>query len=98
MSSSLMRAAVPDEPDRLLRNLSQWQHVGPHQSVGAILQRAVRELGVCPQAAARAAEALQIDTARPIGRLRRTELTQLAHTLHRHWRASQPRQPAASST
>lgn len=96
MQRSFIRPALLPEPDRLLQMLSQWQHVGPHDSVDAVLKRAVGQLRVCPGAVDEAMARLQIDKSRPIGRLRRTELTQLARTLHRHWRDSQPRQPAGS--
>jgi hypothetical protein len=97
MDRSLAYLALVADSDRLLQHLSQWQYVGPHESVGSVLHRTVERLGVCPVAVQRAIEGLRINTSQPIGRLRRTELIQLVRAIHRHWRRQpEPRQPAAS--
>lgn len=98
MQRSFLRGLLLAESDRLLQKLSQWQHLGPHESVDAVLKRTVEQLGVCPAAVDQVVGRLQIDTSQPVGRLRRTELVQLARTLHRQWRAGQPRQPAGSAS
>jgi hypothetical protein len=74
------------DADRLLEHLTVWQHLRPHDLVRNVLSRAERTLGLCPQAAAQAVQWLQLDVERAIGRLGRTELIQLARSLHRHWR------------
>ena len=69
--------------------LTDRQHLRPHLSVREVLEQATRELGCCPIAIARAAEWLNLDATRAIGRLRRSELLQLARAVHRFWH-SQP--------
>jgi hypothetical protein len=90
MDQSFLRRATTTDSDRVLEHLTQQQHLHPHNSVAAVLQRAEQELGICPLAMQRAVEWLQLDITRVIGRLGRTELTQLARSLHRHWRQSVP--------
>ena len=71
--------------DNLLSMLTTHQHLWPHEPVNTSLARAVDELGLCPAAVADSLAWLQLDAAKSIGRLRRTELMQLARTLHRYW-------------
>jgi len=48
---------------------------------------AVRQrLAICPDAVAQAVAWLQLDGRQSIGRLRRTELMQVAQSIHRFWR------------
>jgi hypothetical protein len=78
--------------DDILANLTQLQHLQPHRPLGRALADAADEVGFCPEAAARAVEWLGLDPAVSIGRLRRTELTQLARCIYRFWRQSAPAQ------
>ena len=86
------RLGSPD-PDDILRELSTRQHLVPHRPVGEALAAAAAEAGFCPAAAERALGWLQIDPAAKIGRLRRSELAQLAHSIYRFRRSS----PAADA-
>jgi hypothetical protein len=45
----------------------------------------VDRVGACPTVADRAMERLELGRDRPIGRLRRGELIQLARSMHRLW-------------
>ena len=54
-------------------------------------------MGICPGAVARAIEWLNVDPDASIGRLRRTELTQLARSIERFWRDSIAKQPEGVS-
>ena len=74
---------------KLLDVLTTGQYLSPHESVGGVLSRTVDCLGVCPAAINEAVRWLSIDPAMSIGRLRRTELTQLAQSVHRFWRQRQ---------
>src|SRR3954447_2204925 len=77
-----------DPPDSLVQLLTHRQHLRPHLSVREVLEQSTTELGCCPVAIERAVEWLNLDASRPIGRLRRSELLQLARSVHRFWRAS----------
>lgn len=74
--------------DRIADALTEQQYVGPHQRVGAALDAARARVGFCAAAGARALDALGLDPATTIGRLRRTELMQLARAIYRGWRHS----------
>ena len=95
MNRYLLRGLNHGECETLLDALGTRQHLQPHEPVSASLAALVECVGVCPQAVEQAATWLQIDAAQSIGRLRRTELTQLARSIHRYWRR-QPRAEARS--
>ena len=91
-SSDLDRPATAALPhllgvssDGLLAAYTTYQHLHPHRPLTQALADAGDALRVCPQAAEAALGWLQIDPTRPIGRLRRTELVQLARAVHRFW-------------
>ncbi len=86
MKRSLFRRLVSAEVDDLLGALSTAQYLDPHEPLARSLDRTADALGVCPQAVSHAVGWLAVDPATPIGRLRRTELTQLARSIHRFWR------------
>ena len=88
MDPTFMRFLAVGSAERIVDALSERQHLRPHQAIGEAVAAVGENLGVCPQAAAEAINSLHIDASRPIGRLRRTELTQLARTIHRLWRQS----------
>ena len=81
--------------EKLLDVLTTRQYLTPHERVADVLSRTVNCLGVCPAAVDEAVRWLSIDPAMSIGRLRRTELTQMAQSVHRFWRQRQ--QAAAES-
>ncbi|HEX3359174.1 MAG TPA: hypothetical protein VHS31_19500 [Tepidisphaeraceae bacterium] len=72
--------------EQILGILTRRQFTFPHTTLRQALDATIKEVGCCPDAIARALEWLQIDWEQPIGRLRRTELTQLARSIHRFWR------------
>ena len=76
------------EFENLLHLLTTRQHLWPHEPVSEALSHTVADLNVCPNAIAQSLERLHLDANHSIGRLRRTELMQLARTIHRYWRAS----------
>jgi hypothetical protein len=65
--------------------LTNRQHLRPHLSVREVMQQATEELGCCPQAIDRAIDWLKVDPNQSIGRLRRSELLQLARSVDRFW-------------
>jgi hypothetical protein len=91
-----MHDTSPSEFDQILGILTDRQHLAPHARIHEALERLVHELGVCPQAVEQSITWLQLDAGKSIGRLRRTELMQLARTIHRVW--TQRRSDVASMT
>jgi hypothetical protein len=73
------------DPDALLTYLSSRQHLHPHATVHEVLDATIGSMGCCPRAIDRALEWLGIERTRAIGRLRRSELVQLARAVHRFW-------------
>ena len=99
MMRSLFRRLASSGVDDLLDALTTQQYLSPHDPLSAALQRTADALGVCPQAVSHAVAWLQVDPATPIGRLRRTELMQLARSIHRFWRqATVAAAPSSSNT
>jgi len=90
MHRSLLRRILMSECQSLLDALSTRQHLRPHEPLGEALANVGAQLDVCPDAAAAALRWLDLDPMRSIGRLRRTELMQLARSVHRFWRQAQP--------
>jgi hypothetical protein len=88
MIRSLLRRLVSSGVDDLLDALTTQQYLSPHEPLAQALARMSDALGVCPQAVQHAVAWLQVDPSTPIGRLRRTELMQLARSIHRFWRQS----------
>jgi hypothetical protein len=83
--SYLHQLKTPDS-DEILDDLSTRQHLFPHRALSQVMAESAEEIGFCPGAAERAVEWLQLDGGTPIGRLRRTELAQLARCVYRFWR------------
>jgi hypothetical protein len=74
-------------PDNgIIELLTTRQHLRPHQPLREVLQAAMDELGCCPVAIERAVTWLDVDASKAVGRLRRTELVQLANSICRFWR------------
>ena len=83
--SYLRRLKTPDS-DQILDDLTARQHLFPHRALSQLLAESAAEIGFCPVAAERAIAWLQLDGGAAIGRLRRTELAQLARCVYRFWR------------
>jgi hypothetical protein len=86
MPGSKSRQSNEVDGDRILAELSTRQYLAPHRSLGEVLADAQRTLRFCPQAAAAGLRWLNLDSSMAVGRLRRTELIQLARSIHRFWR------------
>jgi hypothetical protein len=85
MDRAFFRPQAVADSDRLLERISQLQFLQPHVPVGTALDRLAETMAICPRAVSHAINWLKLDPTRSIGRLRRTELTQLARSLHRFW-------------
>jgi len=75
-------------PENILADLSTRQYLNPQRPLEQVLAEAQNELGFCPRAARTALDWLRLDSRRAIGRLRRSELIQLARCIHRFWKQS----------
>jgi hypothetical protein len=77
---------TPDvDSDALLGYLTSRQHLHPHAPVLQVLDQTIDVFGCCPNAVRRALPWLGIAPGTSIGRLRRSELVQLARAVHRFW-------------
>ena len=74
------------DADHILTDLTTRQFVNPHLTVRHTLAASAQQVGFCPRAAAHAVKWLEVESNQSIGRLRRTELVQLARSIHRFWR------------
>lgn len=81
---------VPSDVQSLLDALSVRQYLAPHEPTERALARVVDQLGVCPQAVEQGIRWLHLDRLQSVGRLRRTELMQLARAIHRFWLEQAP--------
>ena len=94
------RAAAKPVPgidaDEILRELTTRQHLAPHRPLADVVTELVERSGACPVAAERAMERLELDGARPIGRLKRGELIQFARGMYRLWAQALAAEAAAS--
>ncbi|MCC6423059.1 MAG: hypothetical protein IT447_06225 [Phycisphaerales bacterium] len=72
--------------ETILAFLTDNQFLHPHQPLNEVLQQSVQTTGVCPQAIEQTLQKLQLKTDQLIGRLRRSELIQLARGIHRNWK------------
>ncbi|HEY7087120.1 MAG TPA: hypothetical protein VH518_03465 [Tepidisphaeraceae bacterium] len=90
---------LPDvDSDAILKYLTHRQHIHPRQSIREALDETTELFGCCPEAIVRGITWLGIDPARTIGRLRRSELVQLAKAVHRFWMQNAAATVAASQT
>ena len=82
--SNIIRLQKIDS-DRILQDLTNRQHLRPHQTLGNALEAASEALGYCPLAAQTALLWLRLDGSATLGRIRRSQLAQLANSIHRFW-------------
>jgi hypothetical protein len=94
MNRWLFHRLLVNECESLLNDLSTRQYLHPHEPLREALARLESDVGVCPNANEAALQWLDLDGAKALGRLRRTELTQLARAIHRFWRQTAAPQPA----
>jgi hypothetical protein len=86
MNQPFLRQLAQTDFEKLLDSLTKRQFLHPHEPLANSLAATVQCVGVCPISIERAIGWLAIDPTLSIGRLRRTELTQLARSIHRFWR------------
>jgi len=85
MNRSFIRPAPIADSDAILNILTTRQHLSPHAPLDDVLRSVIDDLSCCPAAVQHATDWLKLNPAQPIGRLRRTELMQLAKAVHRFW-------------
>ncbi len=85
MDSYYLRSLMQNHSQRILRSLSDRQHLNPHQSLTRALKAAAEDLGFCPGAAENAMTRLKVSPEQSIGRMRREELSRLAEQINLFW-------------
>ena len=88
MNRPLLRRLNQSDFERVLEVLTTRQHLHPHDPVAAALAQTVSDVGVCPNSVEQSLKWLGLNPSIAIGRMRRTEIMQLARTVHRFWRAA----------
>ena len=94
MADPLNQQSLEGDADKILAVLVQRQYLRPHQTVTDVFA----DLKLCPVAVEQAIRWLGLDASRPIGRLRASQLGQLARCIQRLWdqgRANAQRSPQA---
>ncbi|QOV92026.1 hypothetical protein [Humisphaera borealis] len=92
----VLKARVPAyDADELLAALSERQFIRPHSSIGVALAELATRYSFCDLIPGRALAWLELDGSVAIGRLRRSELSQLSRCIHRFWRQTLHRQSAS---
>ena len=73
------------EIDQIASEITQQQHLRPHQTIAEAIERAQVSSGHWLSDAGQAIQSLNIDAERQIGRLKRTEIVQLARDIYSYW-------------
>ena len=73
------------DAEGILHELTTRQHLTPHRPLKDVVAETIAATGVCPAAAERSLDWLNLSPDRSIGRLRRGELIQLARSMYRFW-------------
>ena len=81
------------DAEGILQELTTRQHLTPHRPLRDVVAETISSTGVCPVAADRAIDWLNLSPDRSVGRLRRGELIQLARSMYRFWTESAPADP-----
>ena len=85
------------DSDCILQDLTTRQHLRPHQTLSQALEAASEALGFCPRAAETALSWLHLDGSATLGRLRRSQLAQLANSIHRFWQQALAMSPQSQT-
>jgi len=92
--SSFLRFVSSASAEQLIQALQGRQYVQPHEALGVALGKVRDEMGICPAAIEQGTGLLHANTAQAIGRMRASELKQLARAIHRLWRQAMAPRPA----
>jgi hypothetical protein len=96
MDRQQLRRLLRADTQLILEAFTTRQYLRPHRPIGQVLPDIVDDVGCCPNAVAQAMEWLRIEPTLAIGRLRRTELMQLARSIQRFWRNASIRATASA--
>src|SRR5262245_33894755 len=88
MNRPTLARLIQSDFERVLEVLTTRQHLHPHDPVSAALRQTVDDVCFCPNSVEPSLKLLGLNPSTAIGRLRRTEIMQLARTVHRFWRAA----------
>ena len=61
--------------------LTEQQHLFPHRTISATMHHLASKCGLCAKGAQETAQTIFVDVQRPLGRLSRAEILDLAHRL-----------------
>jgi len=86
MTYGQLRSLVQVRAETILETLTQQQFLHPHRAIGAVLRETLPQLGASVKDGATVMDRLGLDPEIAVGRLRRTEITQLSRALHRQAR------------
>jgi hypothetical protein len=86
MDRSYLRSEHEAEAGWIVAALQRVQFTHPHAFIRSAVESAGRDVGFCPQAARHALAWLGLQADTSIGRLRRSEILQLARSIQRFWR------------
>lgn len=75
--------------ETILHILTTHQYLHPHAPLVEVLEEMCTQTGCCKVAMQRALEWLRVDPHLSVGRLRRSELSQLARAIDRFWQHRQ---------
>lgn len=81
---------LTQDAQQLLEALTEKQFLHPHRPLELVLDEVAARQGICTPLVCRAMGWLGLEGDVAIGRLRRTELAQLARCLYRLWRQTLP--------
>ena len=98
MERQQLRRLLRADTQLIVDAFTARQYLRPHQSLAAMLPEVTRDTGCCPNAIAQAMAWLNLDPSTAIGRLRRSELIQLARSIQRFWRNAPHRETADTHT
>jgi hypothetical protein len=86
MNRTLLRRLRTVEPAEIMDELSNRQHLDPRKPISDVLTGIAAGFGLTLSSVRDAADRMEIDPGRSVGRITRAELEQLSKLIHRTYR------------
>ncbi len=86
MNRTLLRRLRTVDPTEIMDELSKRQHLEPRKPISDVLTGIATVFGLTLSSVRDAADRMEIDPSRSIGRITRVELEQLSKLIHRTYR------------
>jgi hypothetical protein len=86
MNRAILRRLKTIDAETVLETLSTRQHLGPRKPLADVLTEVAAMMGLTLTSVRRAAERMELDMTRSVGRLTRAELDHLSRLIHRTYR------------